>query len=450
MARPTRTFTGQEGQRATGSAGPDPIRRDFDAIFAMFNPEATLPTGEAGGIDASENMKAVLVDQNQAPEADSGKIPTLLSGIVNRIKAITGMPDWKNTPPTTLAGVHNQVNNITVDQSKRPESDTGNIQQLLSWIVNRLKAITGRDDWKDDPGVTLQDITDKASHDDISFHALAKSGVHGVGQQYVAKTSRSDQWPSWNDIPDKPSTFPAGPHQHSAQDIITGQFPPERIGNLPASKITSGQFDPDRIPNLPASKITSGIFDAARLPKASTSQAGIVQLTNSRSSTSETLAVTAKALNDHRNSADHDGRYPTRAEVEKLVAAPPQMVPDNNILAESLSQVWDQLTSHRPSNTFKRFRVHVHGRYRVTFEVRFDRGYGYAIVRNQSGTELGRVLLTQENVWNSVTIDTPLVRAGDELQIVFRKEVSDDVFTYVRNARVRGKLQPIPRLVEVI
>jgi len=154
MARPTRTFTGQEGQRATGSAGPDPIRRDFDAIFAMFNPEATLPTGEAGGIDASENMKAVQVDQNQAPQADAGKIPTLLSGIVNRIKAITGMPDWKNTPPTTLAGVHNQVNNITVDQSKRPESDTGNIQQLLSWIVNRLKAITGRDDWKDDPGVT--------------------------------------------------------------------------------------------------------------------------------------------------------------------------------------------------------------------------------------------------------------------------------------------------------
>ncbi len=319
MARPTRTFTGQEGQRATGSAGPDPIRRDFDAIFAMFNPEATLPTGEAGGIDASENMKAVQVDQNQAPEADAGKIPTLLSGIVNRIKAITGMPDWKNTPPTTLAGVHNQVNNITVDQSKRPESDTGNIQQLLSWIVNRLKAITGRDDWKEDPGVSLQDITDKASHDDISFHSLAKSGVHGVGQQYVAKTSRSDQWPSWNDIPDKPSTFPVGPHQHSAQDIITGTFDVARIPNLPASKVTSGQFDAARIPNLPASKITSGTFDAARLPKASTSQAGIVQLTNSRSSTSETLAVTAKALNDHRNSADHDGRYYTKAQVDSLI-----------------------------------------------------------------------------------------------------------------------------------
>lgn len=319
MARPTRTFTGQEGQRATGSAGPDPIRRDFDAIFAMFNPEATLPTGEAGGIDASENMKAVQLDPNHEPDADAGKIPTILSGIVNRLKAITGMPDWKNTPPTTLAGVHNQVNNITVNQNQSPQSDTGNLQQMLSWIVNRLRAITGREDWKDDPGVTLQDISDKASHDDISFHAIAKSGVHGVGNAFVAKTSRSDQWPSWNDIPDKPTSFPTGPHQHSAQDIISGQLPPERIGNLPASKVTTGQFDAARIPNLPASKITSGTFDAARLPKASTSQQGIVQLTNSRSSASETLAVTAKALNDHRNSADHDGRYYTKAQVDQMI-----------------------------------------------------------------------------------------------------------------------------------
>src|SRR5690606_31360754 len=130
----------------------------------------------------------------------------------------------------------------------------------------------------------------------------------GVGDAVVTKTSRPVQWPSWNDIPDKPTSFPVGPHQHSAQDIIAGQLPPERIGNLPASKITSGQFSPDRIPNLPASKITSGTFDRARLPAASTSQPGIVQLTNSRSSTSETLAVTAAALNAHRTSADHDDR----------------------------------------------------------------------------------------------------------------------------------------------
>src|SRR5690606_441937 len=89
----------------------------------------------------------------------------------------------------------------------------------------------------------------------------------GVRQQCVSKTSRPDQWPSWNDIADKPSTFPA---------------------------------------------------DAETLPRASTSQAGIVQLTNSRSSTSETLAVTAAALNAHRTSADHDGRYYTKTEIDGM------------------------------------------------------------------------------------------------------------------------------------
>src|SRR5690606_24369901 len=90
----------------------------------------------------------------------------------------------------------------------------------------------------------------------------------GVRQQCVSKTSRPDQWPSWNDIADKPSTFPA---------------------------------------------------DAETLPRASTSQRGIVQLTNSRSSTSDTLAVTAAALNAHRTSADHDNRYYTKEQIDELL-----------------------------------------------------------------------------------------------------------------------------------
>src|SRR5690606_21850927 len=97
--------------------------------------------------------------------------------------------------------------------------------------------------------------------------------------------------------------------------------------------------------------------DVATLPKASTSQAGIVQLTNSRSSTSETLAVTAKALNDHRNSGDHDDRYYTKSQLstsggggavhwDNITNKPnlPNLAP-LNILRDMLMQRWMTLPS---------------------------------------------------------------------------------------------------------
>lgn len=49
---------------------------------------------------------------------------------------------------------------------------------------------------------------------------LADKVTHGVGSgYYITKTSRSDQLPSWNDIPDKPSTFPPSSHAHAGSDI---------------------------------------------------------------------------------------------------------------------------------------------------------------------------------------------------------------------------------------
>src|SRR5690606_8827178 len=204
----------------------------------------------------NENIRNVQVDQNQKPDSDTGKIPALLSGIVNRIKAIMGTPDWKNDPPTTLAGLANQISNVTVNQNATPQGDTGNVQQLLSWIVNRIRAITGRGDWKEDPAVSLQTLAEAATHEDISYHALSKT-THGVESPYpMARTSRPARRPSRNRLPAKPTRVPGGPHQPSPQDIVTGQLPPERSVNLPASKITSAQFSPDLIPNLPASKIT--------------------------------------------------------------------------------------------------------------------------------------------------------------------------------------------------
>jgi|GEM_PF-6557233 len=51
----------------------------------------------------------------------------------------------------------------------------------------------------------------KASQE-LEMHEAKATQVHNVGSYYIAKTSRSDQLPSWVDIPDKPSQFPPEPH----------------------------------------------------------------------------------------------------------------------------------------------------------------------------------------------------------------------------------------------
>src|SRR5690606_4726526 len=118
MAKPKRTFTGQEGQRSTGTAGPDAIRRDFDAAFAMFDPNAILPDGEAGGIGA-ENMKPGAatdevigdrtINDSTTPSSDTGKLTTLLSNLANRIRAIMGTSSWRSGPPTTLQAAKDHI-----------------------------------------------------------------------------------------------------------------------------------------------------------------------------------------------------------------------------------------------------------------------------------------------------------------------------------------------------
>ena len=63
------------------------------------------------------------------------------------------------------------------------------------------------------------EIPDLATlRNDFDSHESSKI-AHVPSGKYVCATSRSDQLPSWNDIPDKPSTFPPEPHTHNRSDI---------------------------------------------------------------------------------------------------------------------------------------------------------------------------------------------------------------------------------------
>src|SRR5690606_2163573 len=119
----------------------------------------------------------------------------------------------------------------------------------------------------------------------------------------------------------------------------------------------------------------SGTFDPALLPVASLTQRGIVQLTNSRGSTADNLALAASAMNAHRTSADHDDRYYTKSQVDNLVAngGIQWIVPGDTVLAESLSSA---STSFEDWAVLKRFVVSKPGRYRITGE--FSRSFSTA------------------------------------------------------------------------
>lgn len=122
MAKPTRTFTGEEGQPSTGSAGPEAIKTDIDSALKMFDPNATLPSGEPGGID-EENIRSGAasdrvigsrtVDQDLAPTGSTGTLTQLLSWFANRIKAITGKSNWYDTPDYNMPGLLQEAKNYT-------------------------------------------------------------------------------------------------------------------------------------------------------------------------------------------------------------------------------------------------------------------------------------------------------------------------------------------------
>ena len=60
-----------------------------------------------------------------------------------------------NAPPNSVNDA--AIGSRTPDQSQTPASPgTGTLTQLISWLANRIKAITGKTNWWDAPPTTLQ------------------------------------------------------------------------------------------------------------------------------------------------------------------------------------------------------------------------------------------------------------------------------------------------------
>ncbi|MCP1355472.1 hypothetical protein [Aneurinibacillus migulanus] len=56
------------------------------------------------------------------------------------------------------------IGDRTVDPTQAPTGNVGTLTQQLSWIANRLKAITGKTNWYDNPAITLESINTTISN----------------------------------------------------------------------------------------------------------------------------------------------------------------------------------------------------------------------------------------------------------------------------------------------
>jgi len=159
-----------------------------------------------------------------------------------------------NVPPNSVNDL--AIGTRTPDQTQVPTSPgSGTLSQILSWLANRIKAITGKTYWWDAPPTTLQAVkthmdaaAPHSGHETPSgaqtkanaaeanakgytdTHAGTKS-THGVGSgYYIAKTSRSDQLPAWSDVQGKPSSFTPSAHKSTHASGGSDALTPSDIG----------------------------------------------------------------------------------------------------------------------------------------------------------------------------------------------------------------------------
>mgnify|MGYP000748820997 CR=1 FL=1 len=119
----------------------------------------------------------------------------------------------------------------STDAARKQEVDShaGSTQNVHGVGSNYICKTSRSDQWPDwgdiqnKPSTYPPSTHGNDAHDpdftplsDFNSHKDAKTGVHGVGSNYVCKTSRSDQWPDWNDIQNKPSSYPPGTHGNEA------------------------------------------------------------------------------------------------------------------------------------------------------------------------------------------------------------------------------------------
>lgn len=95
---------------------------------------------------------------------------------------------WEGNPGAIETGER------TLDPAQAPSSNKGSLRQILDWLANRIKAITGATNWYDAPATTLAAAK---SHADTNMTSATVHGVKaGTGADNVLRLDSSGKVPS--------------------------------------------------------------------------------------------------------------------------------------------------------------------------------------------------------------------------------------------------------------
>ena len=168
------TFVSKTPARATE------MNANFDALFNLVN----------GALDAA-NLRPVTFDDTKEPTQNQADLYLAISWLANRLKVLTGEVSWSVAPSISFKG-HRQASVLdhpdgsvtdpkigtrTIDPTKTPAGNgPGDLTTWLSWLANRLKALSGAANWYEDPIITL---------------AGAKAGLDAANQALQAHAAKS-------------------------------------------------------------------------------------------------------------------------------------------------------------------------------------------------------------------------------------------------------------------
>jgi len=178
---------------------------------SVFPPESHGSSHNIGGTDEIPDLATLRNDFDSHKVSTTDHVPS--GKYICSTSRSDQLPSWNDIPDKPSA--------FPPEEHTHTRSDITDFWSSPFWdnIPDKPSAFPPEPHGSSHNIGGSDEIPDLATlRNDFDSHESSRT-AHVPSGKYVCATSRSDQLPSWNDIPDKPSAFPPEAHTHSRSEI---------------------------------------------------------------------------------------------------------------------------------------------------------------------------------------------------------------------------------------